>query len=139
MHNIKTLEKYYNKYLKNLSNLTSDSFILINLKQLHDLELLEFHQIKSMDFGLTRYFQVVETPDKITLVNDEFIIWIVPENIENQSITYSIVALNTGKEPKFELAFLLSGVYNTSHLVLSVLERYLLEIQENEELIHKLH
>lgn len=138
MHSIQILEKYFRKYLKNFDQLSSENFIKIDINFLQEHELLNFHQPKTYDFGLTRYFQVIETPDKITLINDEFVVWIVPENIEGQNVTYTIVALNDEKEPKLELVFLLSGVYNTSQLVLSVLEKLLFEIQENEDLIHNL-
>lgn len=139
MHNIKTLEKYFRKYLKSFPNLTAENFIHVDLNLLHEFDLLKFHETKSFDYGLTRYFQVIETPDKITLVNEEFVIWIVPENIDGKAMTYTIVAINEEKEPRFELVFLLSGVYNTSHLVLSVLERFLFEINENEQALRKLH
>ena len=138
MHSIQILEKCFRKYLKNFDKLSSENFINIDIKFLHDFNLLHFHQPKTFDFGLTRYFQVIETPDKITLINDEFVVWIVPENIENKTVTYTIIALNGEVEPKLELVFLLSGVYNSSHLVLSVLEKLLFEIQENEELIHQI-
>jgi len=136
MHSIQILEKCFRKYLKNFDQLSTENFINIDIKFLQDSNLLDFHQPKTFDFGLTRYFQILETSDKITLVNNEFVVWIVPENVEEKSLTYTIIALNGDIEPKLELVFLLSGVYNSSNLVLSVLEKLLFEIEENEELIH---
>jgi hypothetical protein len=37
-----------------------------------------------------------------------------------------------------ELCFITSGVYNTSRLVLRVLEKFLVEIEENEKLLKTL-
>jgi hypothetical protein len=139
MHSIQTLEKYFRKYLRNFDSLSQENFINVDLKVLKDFGLLHFHETIKFDFGLTRYFQVVETPDKITLVNEEYIVWIVPENIDGKNVTYTIIALNGPHEPELELVFALTGVYNTSHLVLCVLEKMLLEIQENEELIKKIN
>lgn len=138
MHNIKTLEKYFRKYLKNLDEISEENFVYVDLNTLYTLDLLQFHHIKTFDAGLTRYFQVIETPDKITLVNDDFVVWIIPENIEDKSLTYVMIATNGEKEPKLELVFLLAGVYSTPHLILSVLDKFLFEIQENEELLQKL-
>ena len=138
MRSIQVLEKCFRKYLKNFDQLSQENFINIDINFLQESNLLHFHQPKTFDFGLTRYFQIVETPEKITLVNDEFVVWIVPENIENKTGTYTIIALNGDIEPKLELVFLLSGVYNTSHLVLSVLEKLLFEIEETQELLQRI-
>jgi hypothetical protein len=126
-------------YLRNFDQLSQENFINVDLMVLNEFNLLHFHENITFDFGLTRYFQVIETPDKITLVNEEFVVWIVPENIAGKNVTYTIIALNGQKEPQLELVFSMSGVYNTSQLVLSVLEKMLFEIQENEELIKKIN
>jgi hypothetical protein len=44
-----------------------------------------------------------------------------------------LIALNQKGIPRLELAFLTTDVYNTSKLVLRILEKFLHEIQENEE------
>lgn len=138
MRSIQILEKSYRKCIKKLSHLNPENFLNVELSLLHELNLLEFHKTSNQDFGLTRYFQVIETADKITMVNDEFIVWIVPENIDDKSVTYIMIALNGKKEPTLEFVILMSGVYNTSHLILGVLGKFLFEIQENEELLAKL-
>lgn len=138
MHSIDIIEKSFRKCIKKLSHLNSENFLNVDLKLLHDLDLLQFQKNISQDFGLTRYFQVIETPDKITMLNEEFVVWIVPEIIDNKNVTYVMIALNGKKEPVLEFVILLSGVYNTSHLILSVLGKFLFEIQENEEFLSKL-
>ncbi len=102
------------------------------------LDLLSYHLPGSYDTSLTRYFHVIETEEKITLINEQYIVWIVPGKIDNVSITYTMIALNLPTEAKLELVFSTSGVYNTSKLVLRVLEKYLSEIQENEDFMSRL-
>lgn len=137
MNNIKTIEKYFRKFLKELDSLSPENYLKIDLDFLQRYDLLHFHEKKIVDLGLTKYFQVLETPDKITLINQEFLVWILPENIEGKNITYTLIALNKDK-PKLELVYSMAGVYNSSHLVLSVLEKMLIEIEETEEIIEKI-
>src|SRR5205085_8407830 len=120
----------FRKCIKKLNHLNAENFLNVDLKLLHDLDLLQFHKTTNQGFGLTRYFQVIETADKITMINEEFVVWIVPEIIDNKNVTYVIIALDGKKEPTLEFVILLSGVYNTSHLILNVLDKFLFEIQE---------
>ena len=39
------------------------------------------------------YFYVVENTDKITLVNNDFIVWIVPKVLDLQAVTFILVGL----------------------------------------------
>ena len=136
MENLPLLEEYYSKYIKNLGYWLPEGVIEVNIELLKDFGLLTFYNNKvGNDEMLTRYFQVVESEDKITLVNDTFVIWIVPENVNDVPTTYALIALNVNEQPSLELAFSTSGVYNTSRLVLRVLEKFLIDIQENEELL----
>lgn len=134
MDNIQVLEQCYKEYTKNLTEWIPDGVISVDLELLHKLDLLD-QSATDLSLGLTHYFQVIETFEKITLVNEKFVIWIVPELQNNQLVTYTLIALNSEKGPKLELAFSTSGVYNSSKLVLRVLEKFLIEIQENEELM----
>ena len=139
MHNLQVYEECFQKYLKTMPIWAPDTLIHVDLELLQHHDLLDFGKKPSVDAGLTRYFQVFETFDKITLINDEFVIWIVPEQGEEASMTYVMVALNSPSEgAHLETAFVTSGIYNTSHLVLRILEKFLQEIQENEELLRRL-
>jgi len=80
----------------------------------------------------------VESEEKLTLVNDEFIVWIVPEKLKSSSITFTLIALNKENDIQLELAFTTRGIYNNSHLVLRLLEKYLIDIQNTEEQLAKL-
>lgn len=139
MKDITKVEAYYRKCIVNLPHCLPEGVVNVDLKLLQCLDLLDF---EGKEFGqedvLTRYFHVVESDDKITLINDLFVIWIVPESTENQSSTYTMIALNRPQEPKLEMVFSVSGIYNTSRMVLRVLEKYLHDIQENEEELTRL-
>lgn len=137
MNNKSLLEEYYKKFINNIHLLPSDSQINIDLSLLHHLNLLNYYKKSSYDPSLTRYFQVLETEEKITLINEKFVVWIVPEKIGNQAQTFTLIALNTPEGPSLELVYVNSGVFNTSRLVLRVLEKFLREIEENEDLLNK--
>lgn len=133
MYDIKLLEKYFNKYIENLNENLPEGTINVDIELLKKFDLLNYHDSEKNDQGLTRYFHVIESNEKITLINDEFIIWIVPEKLHDLPFTYTLIALNHSDHPQLEMCFITTGVYNTSRLVLRVLEKFLFEIQENEE------
>lgn len=138
MHNLEYIEVYFKKYMENISFCLPEDIIHVDLKVLHQLDLLHHHDPDYNDPALTRYFHVIESDDKITLLNDEFIVWIVPDKQNSEPITITMIATNFEGEPDLQLCFITSGVYNTSRLVLRLLEKYLFEIQENEKLLKEL-
>jgi hypothetical protein len=138
MNNQSLLEECFKKLYKDVSHWPRESIIDVNINLLKELRLLHYHSRDEYDPTLTRYFQVIETTEKITLINEEFVVWIVPEKVKTLSSTFIIIALNKPDNPQVELAFTTTGVYNTSRLVLRVLERLLFEIQENEECLKKI-
>ncbi len=138
MDNISVLEECYKKYVNDLGAWLPEGIADVNLKLLDELELLDYYEEDSHDPELTRYFHVLETEEKITLINDEFVVWIVPDLSNEIPYTYTLIALNQPSHPKLEVAFTTTGVYNSSKLVLRVLEKYLKDIQENEDWISKM-
>jgi hypothetical protein len=125
--------------MKNLTKCLPEGMVHVDIALLQKLDLLNFEEeVAKEEDSLTRYFHIVETDEKITLVNEQFAIWIVPENTNDVAKTFTLIALNTGKEPRLELAFCVRGVYNTSKLVLRVLDKYLKEIMENEQALDQL-
>jgi hypothetical protein len=116
-----------------------DGVIEVDIHILQKLNLLNFHTPSTNDSALTRYFHVVESEEKLTLVNDQFIVWIVPERNEEEPMTHTLIALNKDNDVHLELAFVTKGVYNSSRLVLRVLEKYLLDIQNTEEQLARLN
>lgn len=138
MNNPALLEECYKRYTQDISKWLPDGIIEVNLELLHKLDLLHYHTKDPNNCVLTRYFHVVESDEKLTLANDDFVVWIVPEKIDEVPMTYTLIALNKNNEIHLELAFATSGIYNNSHLVLRLLERYLLEIQNVDDYITKL-
>jgi len=138
MNNPSVLEACYKKYMKNITKWLPDGIIDVNLDLLHHLDLLHYQNKDPHEAGITRYFHVVESEDKLTLANEDFVVWIVPEKLESTPVTYTLIALNHNDHLQLELAFSTTGVYNNSHLVLRLLERYLLEIQSTEDLLTRL-
>lgn len=140
MHNLTLLEEYYKKFIKGLNSWIPECIYVVNLELLHHFDLLHFQpQIEHPEPNLMCYFHIFESAEKITLINDEFIIWIMPEKGDlQQNLTYIFIALNRGdREPQLEVVFIASGVYNSSKLVLRVLEQFLIEIQEMENTLTK--
>jgi hypothetical protein len=138
MYNITVLEEFYNRFSKNLQQWLPEGLIPVDINLLHRFNLLHYYNKEKHDPSLTRYFNVIESVDKITLVNEQFIVWIVPGKLESDPITYTLIALNRQDNPHLELAFTTTGVYNTSKLVLRILEKFLFEIQENEDLLTRI-
>lgn len=138
MENPSLLEECYKKYINNINKWIPEGIINIDLSLLQKLNLLNYYNKDKYDPALTRYFQIVESTEKITLVNDEFVVWIVPEKIDQTPVTYALIALKKNDEIHLEIAFSATGVYNNSKLVLRVLEKFLFDIQETEQVIAKL-
>lgn len=141
MHDISKFEAYYVKCMQNLPAYLPEGVLTVNLEFLQKYDLLNFSELgegDGDDDALTRYFHVIESTEKITLMNERFVIWIVPGGEESANTTTTLVALRLPDGPKLEMAFAVSGVYNTSRLVLRVLEKLLHEIQENEDELLKL-
>lgn len=136
MYDLYLIEEYYKKYIKNLNYWIPEDIFVVNLEILYHFDLLHFQYPSTQHSTITTHFHVVESSEKITLLNDEFIVWIIPDRLEPVPKTCVIIALNQD-EPKLELAFMASGVYNTSKLVLRLLEKFLIEIQETEKMLIK--
>jgi hypothetical protein len=132
------LENYFNQYIKNITHWLPDGFVDVDLTLLHKQGLLHFHRRGMSDSVLTRYFNVVESEEKLTLVNNEFVVWIVPEKNDIEAKTTTLIALNKNEELQLEMAFVTAGIYNNSYLVLRLLEKFLLEIHGTEDLISRL-
>jgi hypothetical protein len=136
--NLAELETAFQRYITNLPVWIPDGIVQVDLSMLQRLDLLECDQNSTSDQLITHYFHVIESQEKISLFNDQFLVWIVPEMVDNIPTTYTLIAIRNGTESRLELAFSTSGIYNTSRLVLRVLEKLLLEIQETQDELNKL-
>ncbi|GEM_PF-3498845 len=108
-----------------------ESELSVNLTLLGELDLLCCHYYNHGEPEFTQLFSVVESEDKITLINHQFVVWIIPEKSFLNSKTRIIIALNQ-EYPEFELSFTTSGVYNSSRIIMCVLDKLLNEIEETE-------
>jgi hypothetical protein len=131
--NPEELEADYQKYMDNLKEYAPDGIVEIDLSLLHELGLLTCEEDGSEEASLTHNFYVVESADKLTLFNQKYVVWIVPKLIDQTPTTYTLIALNDKKQTHLEMVFATSGVYNHSSLVLRILEKFLEQIEENEE------
>jgi len=131
------LENSYQGYMANLSQWIPDGPIHVDLALLRSMTLVNVHLFEPENVvpSTTEQFYVIETSEKLTLFNNDFSVWIVPKMVDGISTTMTLVALNHSGKPHLELIFLTSGVYNNSRLVLSILDFFLQEVRENEDII----
>jgi hypothetical protein len=140
MYDLSLIENYYKKFIKDVNYWIPEGIYNINLELMHHFDLLHFQPFQEKkDPIITRYFQIIESSEKITLVNDEFVVWIIPDKIDQFSLTYTFIALTelSNQKIQLEVGFVASGVYNTSKLILNVLEKFLAEIQETQQTLSK--
>ena len=82
--------------------------------------------------NLTQYFHVVESAEKVTLFNEQFVVWIVPRMERETPTTFILISLNHQDNLNLEIVFSTSGVYNTPRFVLKILQHFLLDVLETE-------
>ena len=130
------LEEAFREYTDNLSDWAHDGVITINLPILHELGLLKhLHEDPDEAEDLTQYFHVIESVEKVTLFNEQFVIWIIPKTESEIPMTYVLIALCHQEKPALEIVFTTSGVYNTPRYVLKVLQYFLIDMIETEATI----
>ena len=134
MLNPTQIEQAYKEFMGNLSECAHDGILSINLSFLHDQGLLDTLTSNDDDSeDLTQYFHVIESPEKVTLFNDHFLVWIVPKMEADVPVTFVLIALNQEKKAQLEIVFTTHGVYNSPRYVLKVLQHFLTEMLETEE------
>lgn len=127
------IEDAYKEFIANLPNWVHDGITQIDLKFLHDQGLLTTIQDDKGDSDdLTQYFHVIESVEKVTLFNEQFIVWIIPKMEGEIPLTYVLIALNHPEKAHLEILFATRGVYNTPRYVLKVLQHFLVDMLETE-------
>ncbi len=127
------IEETYREFASDLAHWAHDGILSIDLKSLHDQGLLECLQEDSNEpDDLTQYFHVIESVEKVTLFNEQFIVWIIPKLDTEQPMTLVMIALNHPDKANLEIVFTTRGVYNTPRYVLKVLQHFLLDMLETE-------
>jgi hypothetical protein len=135
------LEESFNEFSQNMPKHAPDGVISIDLNMLHQLGLLKhdkFDQSTTHE-DLMHYFHVLETPDKVTLFNEQFVVWILPKMVQEISLTLTFIALLQNTKPHLELVFSTAGVYNTPKFILKVLEHFLTEVIDTEAIISSIN
>ncbi len=136
------LEESFNQMLTHLNQKAPDGIIEINLQLLDSLNLMSISAFENQIYfaSTTDQFYMVEAEEKLTLFNQEYVIWMLPAFLGKNASTYVFIAKNfKNKPPMLELIFQANGVYNTSSLVLTVLDAFLKEMKENENLISQIN
>lgn len=127
------IEESYKEFMSNLPQWAHDGIIPIDLNFLHDQGLLGSLSEEASDpDDLTQYFHVIESVEKVTLFNEQFIVWIIPRMESDQPMTYVLIALIQADKPHLEIVFTTNGVYNTPKYVLKVLQHFLVDMLETE-------
>lgn len=131
------LEEVYKDFTDNFQKWAPDGIIEIDLETLADMGLLNKEDFDEEEPDeVTQFFHVIETPDKITLHNEKFVIWIVPKVIEENPTTLTYVSqVAKKKKPHLELVYSTSGVYNTPKFILKVLQRFLIDVIDTDAVI----
>jgi hypothetical protein len=131
------LEEKFQIYIGDLAKYAPDGVLEVDTQTLEELDVTENTSIKEED-PHSHSFYVIESEEKLTLFNDKYLVWIVPQVEGDSTKTFTLIALNTPKIQPLELVFTTSGVYNQSGLVLQLLEKYLEQISENQKLMDTL-
>lgn len=130
------IEEFYKGFMGNLSSCVHDGVIQVDLRYLHELGILRaLQEDQTTPDDLTQYFHVIESTEKVTLFNDQFIVWIIPRMEQTGSATLVLIALNAHGKPRLEIVFATAGVYNTPHYVLKIMQYFLLDVLETEETV----
>ncbi|NRA89673.1 MAG: hypothetical protein HRU43_00800 [Simkaniaceae bacterium] len=131
------LDQAYSEFISNLSSWIPEGIIEVDMTLIEETGLLthaSFEEENEQE-QLPHYFHVIETPDKVTLFNHQFAIWIVPKIIDENPTTIVMISLITNGKPHLEIVFSTQGVYNTPKFVLRLLKYYLSEVIDTEEAI----
>jgi hypothetical protein len=140
MQNPVQIEEAYKEFASHLADGSHDGIAEVDLKFLHDSGLLDALQVEDEDPDeITQYFHVLETYEKVTLFNEQFIVWIIPKMEGDQPCTYVMIAWNPPtSKPRLEIVFATRGIYNTPRYVLKVLQYHLLDLIETDAAINSM-
>lgn len=129
------LEEYFTQFLEDPSYWSHDGVINVDLEMLKEWGLLNQteEEEKLLQDQFPFYFHVLENNSKVTLFNNQFIVWIVPDVVNESPCTTVMIALIKDEDLKLEIVYKTSGVYNTPKYVLKTLRHFLTEVIDTEE------
>ena len=134
-------EEAFIEFSQNLQKHAPDGVITVDLNLLYELGLLQngkFDESASTD-ELMHYFHILETADKVTLFNEQFVVWILPKVVQEIPLTLTFIARLQMTKPNLELVFSTTGVYNSPKFILKVLEHFLTEVIDTEAIISSIN
>ncbi len=123
------LEDRFHYYWAHLRELLPDGILSVNVELLQELGVDPTQSPENEE--LSQGFYILESMDKLTLFNDRFTIWIVPQWEDQAPMTYLLIASNP--KNRLEVCLSTSQEYNHSGLVLRVIEKVLEELDENDQ------
>ena len=89
MVNAAQIEQAYQNYTGNLPSWLPDGIVNVDDKFLEEKNLTSIlSDTSAQPYSIKDYFSIIETDEKITLFNEEFVIWIVQNKI------YWIIKIN---------------------------------------------
>ena len=139
MINLSQVEATYRCFTDDLAGILPDGIIQVDLSVLQALGLMRVTEPPQKNAALmTRKFHVLESSDKISLFNHNYLVWVVPRTVDSIPSTLVMIAVMNEETPQLEVAFETRGVYNTSPSVLALLEGFLDEIHENNKMLEEL-
>lgn len=135
MLNPQKLDVYYHEYITNMHKHLQDGILEVEESLLKELNILNLTEEEEEDIQeqLPFYFHVIENQEKVTLFNNQFVVWIIPKVEDDIPMTITLVALIQKNRPHLQLAFSTRDQYNTPKYVLRVLRHYLTEMIDTEE------
>lgn len=135
---IEQLDAFFEHLSSHTTDLLPDGIMDINVKTLHALHLLADEiPMPGATPPASALLQAIESGGKITLFNEKFALWIVPQKNADPASTIVFIARRADEDIKPEIAFRTSGIHNRSKTILKLIDRFLADIQETETVISK--
>ena len=137
------IEQAFREYARDIERSAPDWVIHIDLELLQKEGIVSSSESfladnKGVEEKIAERFHVIESPEKVTLFNDQFSVWIVPRLVNGRPETFTMIASNRQGHPHLELVFATTGVFNTPSYILKVLEHYLEEVMETDAFIRRI-
>ena len=129
------LDGFFQKLSAHTGEMLPDGIVDINVKVLHGLHLLSEESPIIQETPPSSLLQAIDSGGKITLYNEKFALWIVPQANATPPTTITFIARRTEEGIAPEVAFRTQGIHNRSKTILRLIDRYLAEIQETESVI----
>lgn len=132
------LDCFFEELATHSSELLPDGIIDINIATLLALQLLSEECPGPNTTPIAHLLQAIESDGKVTLFNDNFVIWIVPRRERDEPVTTVYIARRYASSVKPELAFRAAGIHNRSRTILRLIDKYLAEILDTENVLSTL-